>query len=91
MSSWVSQPTRGRNYRYHDSNSIDDSEPLYRGNSIILSPHYPLPFYANHWLVETSANFPLLKFLLELSTQNTAEAASKSIYWETSYLRDITL
>lgn len=25
------QPTRVRNYMYHDSNSIDDSEPLYRG------------------------------------------------------------
>lgn len=51
---------------------------------ITLSP-------ANHKLVETSNNLPLLEFLLELSTQNTAKAASKSIYWEPSYLGDITL
>lgn len=79
-----------KNIWYNDLDSLDDLEPLYRGNPIIPSPHHPLPFYETI----SCRNFCYitiipLKFQLELSTQNTAAAAAKSVYWETSHLETL--
>lgn len=75
-----------KNIWYNDLDSLDDLEPLYRGNSII-TPHITL---SPSMQTISCRNFCYitiipLKFQLELSTQNTAEAASKSVYWETSH------
>lgn len=75
---------------FNDLDSTDDSVPLDRGNPIILSPHYPPPSMQTFRSQKLLVTFiPPIKFLLELSTQHTAEAASKSVYWETSLLKTL--
>lgn len=86
ISSWVSQPTRIRTFgtmiwilqmTWNLCTEVIQSSPPH----ITLSPS--IQTISLQKLLLTI--FPF-KFLLKLSTQNTAEAASKSLYWETSHL-----